>query len=116
MVLVLASAAGCGSGGPGAASCAAAIKFDERTYLGMGVGIKFHIGRRLGTAPTVTCNDTGRKSGRSEESYLAVYEINELDRADAVGVGEKENPALYVAQDGGHLPPEVSRLLKGSRN
>ena len=101
--------AGC-SGGPlaggdnGAASCAAILHWQGRTYWGMGTAIKPRDGAKLGSGQYPPCNDTGGTGGRPKD--VDVHRIPGVAPSEAV-----QTDGFVFVRNSSRLPAKVQALV-----
>ncbi|MBO0917433.1 DUF6281 family protein [Streptomyces laculatispora] len=103
-------------GGESASSCAALVKYQNRTYLGR-ANVKVTVGEKLGTATEPPCDDTPN-DGQDEPATPAsrtAYAVEGVDPGIAIWVEGSSDDVLFIAADSGKkLPPEVEKLIVGS--
>ena len=105
--------AACTSGGTGSgsASCAAALTYDGRVYVGHAAAVVADdLGRALGGARIPPCHDTTDASGAGEET--GAVEIKGVS-PDVAGAAAYSNGVIFVREDYpfASLPEAARRLL-----
>jgi Family of unknown function (DUF6281) len=78
-LLVVLTAAGCGSPGTergsADASCAFTVTYQGHIYIGSGVGVAPHEGKSLGRATLPACNDTGQTADAEPAEAIELAEV-----------------------------------------
>jgi Family of unknown function (DUF6281) len=95
---------GLAGGGNGAASCAAILHWQGRTYWGMGTAIKPRDGGKLGSGQYPPCNDTGGTGGRPKD--VDVHRIPGVAPSEAV-----QTDGFVFVRSTSRLPAKVQALV-----
>lgn len=108
-----------GSDEESTASCAYAVSFDGRNYLGTGLRAG-ESGRpaaieKLGAAQLKPCNDDGKNDVSRDPAEGLAYAMSGVSQRYAIAFGDDPETAMILVSSETKLPDDVRAEIYGSR-